>query len=141
MKCTVHTVIQMYKVCDNFANYFFKLKLKMWNEHLLYLLYRYNGYKGACEVKSKAKALRHFKVDPVLKIYATFHNWLDLCEQCTLYCLHEMYCTLYILVLVFCLHEIYFTGWAPGQGCLGKPVEGGVPVPHQVRQHQQGGGQ
>ena len=29
-------------------------------------------------VKSKVKALRHFKVDPVLKIDATFHCSLDL---------------------------------------------------------------
>ena len=31
-------------------------------------------------VKSKAKALRHFKFDPVLKNEATFHCCLDLCE-------------------------------------------------------------
>ena len=30
--------------------------------------------------KARAKALRHFKVDQVLKIDATFHRSLDLCE-------------------------------------------------------------
>ena len=29
-------------------------------------------YKSASEVKSKAKALRHFKIDPALKIDTTF---------------------------------------------------------------------
>ena len=32
------------------------------------------------EVKSKAKALRHFKVDPILKIDAIFPTNLDLCD-------------------------------------------------------------
>ena len=30
---------------------------------------------------SKAKALRHFKVDPILKILATFHDKLDYCRE------------------------------------------------------------
>ena len=36
-------------------------------------------YKLVSELKSKAKVLRHFKVDPVLKIYATFYSSLDQC--------------------------------------------------------------
>ena len=36
------------------------------------------------ELKSKAKALWHLKVDPDLKIDATFHNSQDLCDTCTL---------------------------------------------------------
>jgi len=31
-------------------------------------------------VKSKPKALRHFKVDPVLRIYKTIIDRLNLCE-------------------------------------------------------------
>ena len=36
-------------------------------------------YMCVSEVKSMAKALRHLKVDLVLKIDATFHSCLDSC--------------------------------------------------------------
>ncbi len=32
------------------------------------------------EVKSTANALRHFEIDPVLKIYANVHGGWDLCD-------------------------------------------------------------
>ena len=35
--------------------------------------------KSKGELKTKDQGVRHLKVDPVLKIDATFHNSLDLC--------------------------------------------------------------
>ena len=48
------TLTVPFKVIQRFANF-----------------YDYTKYKGVNAVKSKAKALRHFKVDSVLKVDAT----------------------------------------------------------------------
>ena len=64
------------KIDRNFANYFLELNKKK----TLVLKWTYLGLqKRMIEAKSKAKALRHLKFDPILKIFATFHGSLDLC--------------------------------------------------------------
>ena len=42
-------------------------------------------HKRVRAVKSKPKALRHFKVDPVFKIDATSHKILNLCDLLNLW--------------------------------------------------------
>ena len=46
----------------------------------MYMLRATEKHKSVRVIKSKPKSLRHFKVDPVLKIYETFMSRLNLCE-------------------------------------------------------------
>ena len=55
---------------ENFANYFFKTKA---NKFSIVLKCTCTEKQGRA-VKSNLKVLRHFKVDPVLKIYETVYK-------------------------------------------------------------------
>ena len=46
----------------------------------MYMLRATEKHKLVRVLKSKPKTLRHFKVDPILKIYETFMSRLNLCE-------------------------------------------------------------
>ena len=64
------------KFYENFANYF--LKIKATKKCFTVLKCTCKGlaekHEGVRAVKSKPKALRQFKVDPVLKIYETVYK-------------------------------------------------------------------
>ena len=63
------------KINENFANYFFKTKAN--NKCVIVQNVHVKGYRKALvswAVKSKLKALRHFKVDPVFKIDETVYK-------------------------------------------------------------------
>ena len=60
---------------ENFANYFVKIKSK--NKCCIVLKGYVKGYRKVRAVKSKPQVLRHFKVDPVLKIDETFYKQVE----------------------------------------------------------------
>ena len=65
---------------------YFKQKLEK-------MLFQFNDIQSTCQkciskVKPKAKALRHFKIDPGVKIMHNCHNCLTLCALLTTYRTH-----------------------------------------------------
>ena len=60
------------KIDENFVDYFLKTKAN--NKCFLLQKRATEKYKNTRGVKSKPKALRHFKVDPVLKIDETVYK-------------------------------------------------------------------
>ena len=101
----------------------------------------------------------HYRLDPVTRKYCWLLNCLYASEWYE-HVLHElMICIIgwnrdkeVLLMLNFLyaskwyehvVHElmICIIGWTPWQGSLAAAPEGGVHLPHQVRQQQQGGGQ
>ena len=69
------------KIYENFANYFLKTKAN--NKCFIVLKCTYKGLQKSMirAVKSKPKALRHFKVDPVIKIDETVYKQAE--SMCT----------------------------------------------------------
>ena len=55
----------------------------------MYMSRATNKYKLVSEVKSTSMAMRHCKLDPILKIYATFHSSLDLCDKMSVYAMYD----------------------------------------------------
>ena len=92
--CDLKVSSSQAKINENFANYFLKPKAN--NKCLIVLKCTCKGLQKSISVnvvKSKPKALRHFKVDPVLKFYETFYSMWDATSG-----------RLYGIVLVVSLH-------------------------------------